>query len=72
MSQATVEELFRKVMRQSPADRLRLAAALLETQPSKAEMAVSIAKSAIDEVSIPIVLGKLSRRDPAVEKGPKP
>jgi hypothetical protein len=54
-----VQALFDDVMRQKPSDRLRLAAMLLDTDPTKAEMALGIAKSACHEIEMPILDRKL-------------
>lgn len=54
-----VQALFDDVMRQKPSDRLRLAAMLLDSDPTKAAMALSIAKSACDSIEGPILRKRL-------------
>lgn len=64
MSGVDVHALFRDVMSRTPAERLKLAGMLLETDPTKAEMALSIAKSACNDIEGPIVLRKLREHRP--------
>lgn len=60
MSEIDVKDLFRKVMAMGPADRLRLAAGLLEAKrPDLRVIALDVAKSALQEIEIPIVLERL-------------
>lgn len=65
-----VQALFDRVMKQKPSDRLRLAAMLLDTDPSKAEMALSIAKSACGSIELPLILKRLGATEaPEAKKG---
>lgn len=68
MGHAGVEALFRKVMAQPPAKRLQLAGLLLEQDPGKAEMALSIAKRAVEEIEVPLVMARLNKRSDEDEK----
>lgn len=54
-----VQALFDEVMSQSPADRLRLAAMLLDTDQTKAGMALSIAKSACTSIEAEMLRERL-------------
>lgn len=70
MSEIDVEALFRKVMSLPPADRLRMAAGLIEAGRSDLlGIAVDVAKSAVSEVEAPLVLAKLDRLGKAIETG---
>lgn len=62
MDKADSEKLFRDVMRQPPAEKLKLAGMLLLMDPTKAGMAVSIAKRAIEEIELALLLGEGRKR----------
>lgn len=73
MSEIDVKDLFRKVMAMSPADRLRMAGGLLDSgRPDLRGIALDVAKSAVQEIELPIVmerLEKLERREGARRAG---
>lgn len=56
MSAAEVEAIFRMIMSKSPAERLQLAGLLITADPSKLDLAVSIAERACMEIRAARVL----------------
>lgn len=62
MSEIDVKDLFRKVMAMSPADRLRMAGGLLDSgRPDLRGIALDVAKSAVQEIELPIVMERLEK-----------
>lgn len=53
MGNPEMEKLFVEIMKRDPAERLRIAAGILEDQKGKTDIAIFIAQSAIDEVRFP-------------------
>lgn len=70
MSEIDVKDVFRKVMSLPPADRLRMAAGLVDSRrPDLQGIAVDVAKSAVTELEAPLVLAKLERLGKRIEEG---
>ena len=70
MSEIDVEAMFRKVMDLPPADRLRMAAGLVDSgRKDLRSMAVDVAKSAVSELEAPLVLERLKRLEERIGPG---
>jgi len=70
MSRDEMEALFGKVMSLPPAERLKLAAGILESgRPEFRRIAVDVAKSAVEDVERPLVMERLRSLEERVEQG---